>query len=83
MKRYCLAVFAVAALAFAWTAHSDAGDATKSEAKVKASFEASKVGADGKQSVTITLATMRSTSQSFRLNWNLSVSFMGASVKDR
>jgi uncharacterized protein len=56
MRRYCLGLLVVAALAFAWVAHSDAGGATKSASKVKASVEASKVEKDGKQTVTITLA---------------------------
>src|ERR1019366_4835307 len=60
MKRYCLGLFVVAALAFAWSAQSDAGGANKSESKVKASVEASKVDKDGKQTVTITLAIEKS-----------------------
>ena len=49
----------MAALAFAWQAQSDAGGATKSASKVKASVEASKVEKDGKQTVTITLAIQK------------------------
>jgi uncharacterized protein len=56
MKRYCLGLCVVAGLAFAWAAFADAGGATKSESKVKASVEAAKVEKDGKQTVTITLA---------------------------
>jgi uncharacterized protein len=57
MKRCLAGLSVLAVLALVWASPSDAGD-TKSESKVKATAEASKIE-DGKQTVTITLAIQK------------------------